>query len=64
VLSGRLRKPEMLEESMPGKRYVRLSALSGIFCRVGDDVLPSPEALELLFLRANCSACPMPLVVG
>jgi hypothetical protein len=49
---------------MPGKRYVRLSALSGIFCRVGDDVLPSPEALELLFLRANCSACPMPLVVG
>ena len=60
----RLRKPEMYEELMPGKRYVSLSALSGIFCRVGDDVLPSPEALELPFLRANCSACPMSLIVG
>jgi hypothetical protein len=60
----RLRKSDMLEESMPGKCYVSLSALSGIFCRVGDDVLPSPEALELPFLRANCSACPMSLVVG
>jgi hypothetical protein len=38
VLSVRFRKPDMLEESMPGKRYVSLSALSGIFCRVGDDV--------------------------
>ena len=59
----RLRKPDMLEEPMPGKRHVSLSALSGIFCRVGDDVLPSPEVLELPFLRANCSACPMSLVV-
>jgi len=49
---------------MTGKRYVSVSALSGIFCRVGDDALPSPEALELPFLRANCSACPMSSVVG
>jgi hypothetical protein len=40
VVSVRLRKPDKLEESMPGIRYVSLSALSGIFCRVGDDVLP------------------------
>jgi len=50
VLSGHLRKPDMSEESMPGKRYVSLSALSGIFCRVGDNVLPPPEALELPIL--------------
>ena len=64
MLSVRLRKPDMSEEPMLEKRYVSLSALSGIFCRVGDDVLPSPEALELPFLRANCSACPMSSVVG
>jgi hypothetical protein len=46
VLSVRFRKPDMLEEPMPGKRYVSLSALSGIFCSVGDDVLPTPEAIE------------------
>jgi hypothetical protein len=32
---------------MPGKRHVSMSALSGIFCRVGDDVLPSPEARKV-----------------
>jgi hypothetical protein len=31
--------------------YVSLSALSGIPCRVGGDVLPPPEALELPLLR-------------
>jgi hypothetical protein len=45
VLSVRLREPDMLEESMPGKRHVRLSALSGIFCRVGGKVLSPPEVL-------------------
>ena len=43
VLSVRLRKPDISKEPMPGKRYVSLSALSGIFCRVGDDVLPRPR---------------------
>jgi hypothetical protein len=42
VLSVRLRKPDMLEEPMPGKCYVSMSALSGIFCSVGDYVLPTP----------------------
>ena len=40
ALSVRLRRPDMLEEPMQGKRYVSLSALSGIFCRVGDNVRP------------------------
>jgi hypothetical protein len=78
VLSVRLRKPDMLEKSMPGKRYVSLSALSGIFCRVGDNVLSPPEALELPILRhlqhislcslVRCSrgsgGCPVPPVVA
>jgi hypothetical protein len=51
VLSVHLRKPDMLEEPMLGKRYVSLSALSGIFCRVGDNVLPPPEVLQLPILR-------------
>jgi hypothetical protein len=46
VLSVRFRKPDMLEEPMPGKRYVSLSALSGIFCSVGDDVLPPRGVLK------------------
>jgi hypothetical protein len=64
VLALRRRTSEMSEGSTSRICYVSLSALSGIFCRVGDDLLPSPEALELPFLRANCSACPMSLVVG
>jgi hypothetical protein len=51
VLSARLRKPDMSEEPMAGKRYVSMSALSGFFCTVGDNVLPRPEALELLIIR-------------
>src|SRR5215211_2265771 len=51
VLSVRLRKPDMLEKPMPTKRYVSLSALSDIFCRVGDNVLPLPEILELPIVR-------------
>ena len=47
VLSVRLRKPDMLEELMPRKCYVSLSALSGIFCRVGDNVLPPPKIRRL-----------------
>jgi hypothetical protein len=47
VMSVRLRKPDMLEEPIPRKRYVSLSALSGIFCRVGDDVLPPPKVRPL-----------------
>jgi hypothetical protein len=42
--------PEMSEESMPGKRYVSLSALSGIFCRLGGNVLSTPEAREVVAL--------------
>jgi hypothetical protein len=50
VLSGRLRKPDMLEKPMPGKRYVRLSALSDIFCRVGGKVFSPRGALEVPIL--------------
>jgi len=35
---------------MPGKRYVSLSALSGIFCRVGGKVLSPRGVLELPIL--------------
>jgi hypothetical protein len=51
VMSVRLRKPDISEEPMPGKRNVSLSALSGIFCRAGNDVLPTLEVLELTILR-------------
>jgi hypothetical protein len=50
VLALRWRTSEMSEESISRKYYVSLSALSGIFCRVGDGVLPPPEALELPIL--------------
>jgi hypothetical protein len=54
MLSGRLREPDMSEEPMPRKRYVSLSALSGIFCRVGR-VLPSSPTVQ------NHSAMPRSL---
>jgi hypothetical protein len=51
VLSVRLRKPDMLEKPMPGKRYVSLSALSGIFCRGGGNELSPRGVLQLPILR-------------
>jgi hypothetical protein len=47
VPSVRLREPDMLEEQMLGKRYVSVSALSGIFCRVGGKVLSPPKVRPL-----------------
>ena len=46
---------------MPGKRYVSLSALSGIFCRVGGKVLSPrgvPKLPILRHLRTHLSVIP------
>jgi hypothetical protein len=50
-LASRRRTSEMCEDSISRKFHVSLSALSGIFCRVGNDVLPTLEVLELTILR-------------
>jgi hypothetical protein len=50
-LASRRRTSEMCEDSISRKFYVSLSALLGIFCRVGNDVLPTLEVLELTILR-------------
>jgi hypothetical protein len=54
---------EMSEGSISRNCYVILSALSGIFCRVGSNVLSPPEALEC-HLVSNDLPCGHSLALG